>query len=125
MSQDTLLYISSSSSEDDDEVAQELQQLVPRSAQAVLAHIAAGDSDTLARLQQTATGTAAGAAASILQLQGSTPTTQQQQQQQTGGSSSSSRPVRRVNSSGVEDPGVKLWGVPQQRFQGNLLVLLR
>jgi hypothetical protein len=43
VSQDTLLYISSSnsSSEDDEEVAAELQQLLPRSAQAVLAHIMA------------------------------------------------------------------------------------
>jgi hypothetical protein len=121
-------------------VAHELQQLLPRSAQAVLAHISAGNRDTLARLQQTATtGTPGGAASSLQQLPGSITTTQQQQQtggsssstqvKQQGGSgdgsdSSSSRAVRRTKS-GAEDPGEKLWGVPQQRFQGNLLVLLR
>jgi hypothetical protein len=41
ISQNALLYISSSSTEEDDDVRLELQQLLPRSARAVLAHVAA------------------------------------------------------------------------------------
>jgi hypothetical protein len=143
VSQDTLLYISSSSTEDDEEVSHELRQLLPRSAQAVLAHMAAGHccSNSLARLQQQSSTAAEGQppARSLPQQQ------QQQQQQQpysgsseaqggqsrgsnvcsgTAAGSTASRLSRRV-SLPVDAPGVTLWGVPDQRFKGDLLALLR
>lgn len=145
VSQDTLLYISSSSTEDDNEVSQELQQLLPRSAQAVLAHIAAGhnsSSSSLALLQQQSSTAVAGAAGELQPPTSSPGQQQQQQQQQTSsgssevqagpqsgassvpGSGSSSRLSRRV-SLPANAPGVTLWGVPDQRFKGDLLVLLR
>lgn len=165
MSQDTLLYISSSSSdscdgadaESDAEVSAELTQLLPRSAQAVLAHMAAGHSNTLAHLQAataggnnttttatatpSSTGSTPAAAADTLTANSSSG---QQQQQQRGGdgegsgsgsgggqagqlassSSSSNRPSRRVSVS-ADVPGVHLWDVPDSRFKGDLLALLR
>jgi hypothetical protein len=139
VSQDTLLYISSSSTEDDEEVSHELRQLLPRSAQAVLAHIAAGhsSSNNLARLQQQSSTTAEAQPPASSQGQQQ----QQQQQQPFGGSNDaqagqprgsnvpstpagSSRLSRRV-SLPVDAPGVTLWGVPDQRFKGDLLALLR
>jgi hypothetical protein len=52
VSQNALLYISSSNTEEDDDVRLELQQLLPRSARAVLAHIAAAGPGSPPTLQQ-------------------------------------------------------------------------
>jgi hypothetical protein len=154
VSQDTLLYISSSSSSDgaadaesDAEVSAELTQLLPRSAQAVLAHMAAGHSNTMAHLQaatagggNTSTGRTSAAAAGALTAPGSIQQQEQQQQQrggdgegsgsgggqagQQGSSISSNRPSRRVSVS-ADVPGVHLWDVPDSSFKGDLLALLR
>lgn len=131
----------------------ELQQLLPRSAQAVLAHLAAGDQQ-LTRLQQdpaAAAATAGGATLTAVAApgpgdasfsraattgdlpavaapSGSRPATSPLLHGQTGSLpllQGGSRTSRLRLQQLEVAPGHTLWTTPEQRFRGDLLQLLR
>lgn len=73
ISQNALLYVSSSSTDEDEDVRQELQQLLPLTARATLADIAAASRLQASSAQQQATGSSSdvGSAAGAGQATGS------------------------------------------------------